>query len=114
MAHKEPKEIKQPEKWYRLDLSELVNRKKEFKLSGYYSDMNVAIVIGENEGYGGDFKLTETKITPKNKFVGNTENGSVVALAKAEEAKALALKYISRKLTCASRVLVGLNNVPLK
>lgn len=111
---REPKETQQPEQWYRLDLSELVDRKKSFKLSGYYKDMNVAIVIGENEGHGGDFKLTGVKITPKNKFVGTTEDGSVVALAKAKEAKALAIKYIGQKLTCAGRVLVGLEKISLE
>ena len=114
MAHKEPQEIKQSEQWYRLDLSEMINHKKGFKLSGYYKDMNVAIVIGENEGHEGDFKLTITMITPKNKFVGNIKDGPVVALANSKEAKALAIKYISQRLTCAGRVLAELDKIPLE
>lgn len=114
MTHKEPKEIKQAEQWYRLDLSELINRKKDFRLSGYYKDLNVAIVIGENEGHEGDFKLTKAMITPKNKFTGIAEDGSVVALKNSKEAKGQAIKYISQKLTCAGRALAELDKIPLE
>lgn len=109
MTQKEPKEIKQPEQWYRLDLPELIDRKKNLKLSGYYKNLNVAIVIGENEGYEGEFKITGVMLTPRNKHAGITTDEKTVYLTDSEAAMETALRYASQspKLTCAGKAVIA-------